>query len=77
MLPDIHKSEYETSSVFGHMALCTVNFRMKFLPPISLKIKTEISLKMLLLPEQTTRPLIPEDPYFIHSLLLNVYEGKR
>jgi len=36
-----------------------------------------ISLQTLLLTDQTTRPLIPEDPYFIHSLLLNVFEGKR
>jgi hypothetical protein len=77
VLPDIHNSEYKTSSVSGHMTLCSVNFRMKFLSPISSQIKTAISLKTLLLTDQTTRPLITEDPYFIHSLLLNVYEGKR
>jgi len=62
-------SECETSSVFGHMTPCTVNFRMNFLRPISLKIKTAFSLKTLLFTDQTTRPLIPEDPYFIRSLL--------
>ena len=77
VLPDIHNGEYETSSFFGHMTPCAVNFRMKFLPLISSKINTAISLKTLLRTAQTTRTLIPEDTYFIRSLLLNVYEGKR